>query len=373
MAISYPPLLSALMALSAIHRNSLYTNLPAALQQPTEVDYLKASSVAQLRSDLLLPSQPRPKMRDAVLATALTLCMCEIHSGADLPRSWRLHLEGATAIISSLSASSSFPHPHSQTGLLQRWYTSISALAALSPHGLRAGDLQPTTSPSPVPESHLSASNEKEEASVFLDDYFGFNTDLVDTFKEIGAAAWERRVLSSPSAVLASGLASTHAHINLSEEDLVVEARSLELRILGMMARDAIAPPSFYPGVKEKLDEGVKREFYLCNEAYHCAALLHVYRAVMLLETPDARVQGCVERILKCVDGIQPREGLSPYIVLTMPLFAAGREAMGKERERIRAAMRGLGECLRLRNVWRSLDILEDGWEKGSGDGLQGM
>jgi hypothetical protein len=56
--------------------------------------------------------------------------MCEIHSGADLARSWRLHLEGATAILSSLSPmlASTLSHPTSQTGLLQRWYTSISAL-----------------------------------------------------------------------------------------------------------------------------------------------------------------------------------------------------------------------------------------------------
>jgi len=93
----------------------------------------------------------------------------------------------------------------------------------------------------------------------------------------------------------------------------------------------------------------------------------------MLLERADVRVQGCVERILGCVDGIKPREGLSPYIVLTMPLFAAGRGALGEERERVRIAMRGLGSRLRLRNVWRSLEILEEGWERGRGGGWEGM
>jgi hypothetical protein len=373
MAISYPPLLSALMALSAIHRNSLYTLPAATLQQPNEIDYLKASSVTQLRSDLLLPAQQQPQMRDALLATALTLCMCEIHSGADLPRSWRLHLEGATAILSSLSPmlASTASHPNSQTGLLQRWYTSISALAAISPQGLRAGDLHPATSPTPSPDPLLSTANEKKEVAVFLDDYFGFSTDLVGMFKEIGAAAWERRTLSSNSPVaLESESEAMRVHINLSEEDLTTEARNLELRVLDMMARD---PPPFYPGVREKLDEEVRTEFCLCNEAYQCAALLHIYRSVMLLERADVRVKGCVERILGCVDGIKPREGLSPYIVLTMPLFAAGREALGEERERVRIAMRGLGSRLRLRNVWRSLEILEEGWERGRGGGWEGM
>ena len=213
MAISYPPLLSALMALFAIHRNSLYTLSPATLQHPNEIDYLKASSVTQLRSDLLFSAQQQPQM-----------------------------------------------------GLLQRWYTSISTLAAISPQGLRAGDLHPATSPTTPPDPPLSAANEKKEVAVFLDDYFGFSTDLVDMFKEIGAAAWERRILSSNSPLtLDSESEAMRVHVNLSEEDLTTEVRNLELRVLDMMARD---PPPFYPGVQEKLDEEVRMEFYLCNEAY---------------------------------------------------------------------------------------------------------
>ncbi|KAN0091725.1 Fungal specific transcription factor domain containing protein [Hyaloscypha variabilis] len=351
MAISYPPLLSALMALSAIHRNSLYTSPAIPTPQSTEIVYLKASSITQLRSDLFLPTQQQSPMRDAVLATALTLCMCEIHSGADLPRSWRLHLEGAKAILSSLPSTSSSSST-SQSGLLERWYTSIEALAAISSKGLRAGNLPPITSSSPGTPG-LDAAREE----VFLDDYFGFATDLVDAFKEIGAAAWERRSLSSSAA-------SVSAHAMLSEEDLDTEARSLEQNVRDMIARDAAHPPQFYAGVREKLDEEVVREFYLCNETYQQSALLHVYRRVMRLDRAEERVQGCVTRILECVDGIRPRAGLSPYIVLTMPLFTAGREALGEDRERVRRAMTGLGVWLRLRNVWRSLELLEEGWER---------
>jgi hypothetical protein len=311
-------------------------------------------------------------MRDAILATALTLCMCEIHSGADVPRSWRLHLEGANAILSSLTPSTSISTPaapNSQTGLLERWYTSIAALAAISSKGLRAGDLQPASSPAPPTSSFLDIDIDRGEGvggggkeEVFLDDYFGFSTDLVDAFKEIGALAWERRALfSSPH--------SAHATV-LSEEDLLAEARSLELRILGMLSRDAAPPPVFYPGVKEQLSKDVIKEFYLSNEAYQHSALLHIYRRVMFLDKMDERVQGCVERVLGCVEGIEKRGGLSPYIVLTMPLFTAGREAVGGDRERVRGLMGALARETGLRNVWRSLEFLESGWERdGSGAG----
>jgi hypothetical protein len=53
-----------------------------------------------------------------------------------------------------------------------------------------------------------------------------------------------------------------------------------------------------------------------------------------------------------------------------MPLFTAGREALGEDREIVRQALRDLGNSLKLRNVWRSLEFLEAEWE--GGDEIQG-
>jgi hypothetical protein len=355
MATSYPPLLSALMALSAIHRESLFTSASSPFHQTNEIISLKASSVSQLRSGLLMPTNQR-ETKDVLLATALMLTMCEIHSGADQPRSWRLHLEGAKAILSSSpTAASSNPNPNSQAGLLERWYTSIESLAAISSKGLRAGDL-PDTSSLVLPNNTSALESDND---VFLDDYFGFCTDLVPAFREVGALAWERRSISDARMKGDQTL--------LSEEDLNTEALLLEFRIRDMILRDLITPPRFYSGVHSSLSPEVLREFYLCNETYQYAALLHIYRCVMCIDKEDERVQGAVTRILDCVEAIAPREGLSPYIVLTMPLFTAGREAVGDDRERVRRNMKELWERLRLRNVWRSLEILEAGWESGNG------
>jgi hypothetical protein len=360
MAISYPPLLSALMALSAIHRNSLYTpSLLPLNQPPDEIIVLKASSIAQLRSELLLPTQQRSQMQDAILATALTLCMCEIHSGGDQPRSWRLHLEGAKAILSTyqqMSPNSASSDPNSQSNLLKRWYTSIEALAATTSRGIRAGQL-----PLLSPGVELPATETEDEA--FLDDYFGFSTDLVDAFKEIGAAAWERRSVAANNS---SSAAESSAHVLLSEEDLQTEADILEKSVEDMIVRDATTLPKFYPGVKESLDDAVVEEFYACNRAYQHTALLYIYRRVRQLPRIDEKVQIAVKNVLECVASIKPRSGLSPYIVLTMPLFTAGREALGEDREMVRRALRDLGNSLKLRNVWRSLEFLEAEWESGN-------
>ena len=69
-----------------------------------------------------------------------------------------------------------------------------------------------------------------------------------------------------------------------------------------------------------------------------------------------------MKRILECVEGIEPREGLRQYIVLTMPLFTAGREALGHDRETVRKMIKELGEGLGWRNMWRS-------WSFWSADG----
>jgi hypothetical protein len=205
------------------------------------------------------------------------------------------------------------------------------------------------------------------EGEAFLDDYFGFSTDLVDAFKEIGAAAWERRSLAANNS---SSAAESSAHVLLSEEDLQTEADILEKSVEDMIARDATTLPKFYPGVKESLNDDVAEEFYACNRAYQHTALLYIYRRVRQLPRTDEKVQVAVKNILECVASIKPRSGLSPYIVLTMPLFTAGREALGEDREIVRHALRDLGNSLKLRNVWRSLEFLEAEWE--SGDEIQG-
>ncbi|RDW88317.1 hypothetical protein BP6252_00349 [Coleophoma cylindrospora] len=338
MAVEYPPLLSALMALSAIHRKSLYAE-PA---DQNSIIAFKTSSITKLRSELSLPNKSNSRMKNAVLATALTLCMCEIHSGGDQPRSWRLHLEGAKALIGP-QTQTNINDPTGENSLLARWYVSIEALAALTAKGLHAGQLSSESSVEEVA---------KETGEVYLDDYFGFSTDLTQTFKEIGAAAWERKRMNEAS-----------AHMSLSEQDLEDEANILESSVWAMILRDQASPPKFFPGIAERLSPEVIQEFYLCNEAYQHAALIHILRRVKEIPKTDDSIQKSVKRVLECSKGIKPRAGLSPYIVLTMPLFTAGVEALEEDRESFRSLLSGLHDYLKLRNIQRSIDFLELHWK----------
>ena len=336
---------------------------------------LKASSISKLRNELLSHRSQlsNSATKEAVLATALTLCMCEIHSGADQPRSWRLHLEGAKAILSSRSENEDPSKseldvggdPTSQSALLERWYISIEALAAITAKGLK------TSQSSGTEETDMEIDVRGKEKEVYLDDYFGFSTDLAHTFKDIGAAAWERRSLNAPASPHTPGSSSSSSAspvTSISEADLEIEAANLETSIRKMLARDEASPPKFYAGVREKLDDRAVHEFYLCNEMYQHAALIHIYRRVRCLPRAHHLVQISVQKILECVRGIRPRGGLSPYIVLTMPLFTAGRELLPDDmagREEVRFQLSELADKLKLRNVWRSLEFLELEWENG--------
>ena len=389
MAFSYPPLLSALMALSAIHRSTLYSSsisTPIAANETTSIISLKSSSISKLRNELDSHHSQlsTSATREAALATALTLCMCEIHSGADQPRSWRLHLEGAKAILSSSpeneeslnSVLDVSGNPTSQSALLERWFISIEALAAITAKGLKRAQSFGND------DTEMEIDVTGKEKEVYLDDYFGFSTDLAQTFKAIGAAAWERRSLnaskSNPNFSFAlnpsSSSSSTSPVTSLSEGDLEFEAANLEISVRMMLARDEASPPMFYAGVREKLDEIAVHEFYLCNEMYQHSALIHIYRRVRCLPRAHQLVQTSVQRILECVRGIQPRGGLSPYIVLTMPLFTAGRELLPDDlagREEVRFRLTELADKLKLRNVWRGLEFLEMEW--GNGESIEGM
>jgi hypothetical protein len=65
-------------------------------------------------------------------------------------------------------------------------------------------------------------------------------------------------------------------------------------------------------------------QFQACNTAYQYASLIHLYRRVNGLSSFSDEVQGCVRAILDSVSAITPVTTLSPWILLTTPIFTAG-------------------------------------------------
>ncbi|KAL4893978.1 armadillo-type protein [Aspergillus ambiguus] len=345
MALQTPSLLYATMALSAIHLQSLH-NQSENVKSAPDIARLMAFSLEHFRKEL---QNPADKNSAALLATARTLCLAEIHSGAIHPNSWRAHIEGARALMDATSGHQEAMSPRSSAGFrwyLDRWYWSIVSLTALTGNGppIGGGTAPPATSALGQPD-----------APDYLDDYWGFTVSLAAIFREIGAAAW-RRDQSRQETGLVSGVEGTEVVVH-------GEAAALESQLRSLMDQAAASTqPAFYPGVVEGLSAECIRQLGLCNEAFQHSALIQIHRRLRQTPASSPEVQRSVRRILECTALIGPSPGLSPWVMLTTPLFIAGCEARGEDRDQVRQLLSSLHDTIHIPNVMQSLKFLEQYW-----------
>jgi hypothetical protein len=101
--------------------------------------------------------------------------------------------------------------------------------------------------------------------------------------------------------------------------------------------------------------------------------LIYVRRRLQGLTRDAPEIQRSVKRIIECVSSITPSYGLSPAIVLTTPLFTAGCEALGEDRDSVRQLLSQLYELLKIRNIKLALEVLEAFWADENINGDLGM
>ncbi|KAJ5489255.1 hypothetical protein N7539_004145 [Penicillium diatomitis] len=345
MALQCPSLLHATTALSAIHIQALH-NQSESVKSAPDIARLMALSLEHFRKELQHPSSQNS---EALVATARTLCLAEIHSGAVHPQSWRAHIEGARALMKTLDMTGEVP-VHTQTGFrryLDRWYWSIVSLTALTGNGPPVGDVQSN--------DLFSGETREESRPDYLDDYWGFTVNLAAIFRQIGAAAWKLEQAQKESW-------QSHGFITEITSHAENEAAALEASISELMRRGATSEPSFYPGRAERLSAESVQHLALCNEAFQHSALIQIHRRLRKTPTTSALVQQSVRRILECTAQIGPSAGLSPWVMLTTPLFIAGCEARNEDRDTVRHLLSLLHDTIRVPNVLQSLRFLEQYW-----------
>lgn len=342
MALQTPSLLYATTALSAIHLQALNNQSESVKTAPDIARYM-ALSLEHFRTEL---QNPRNQDSDALLATARTLCLAEIHSGAIHPNSWRAHIEGAKALMTT---SKNGRQTDGFRWYLDRWYRSIVSLTALTANGPPIGEGTGGSS-----AAEVSNVVSQPDSPDYLDDYWGFTVHLSAIFRGIGAAAWRDRQ-SQESGLIFDGNVETDAAI-------------LESSVHCLMDRGADGPPTFYPGVGEGLSAACIGAFMLCNEAFQHSALIQIERRLRRAPTSSPLVQASVKRILDCTMQIGPSAGLSPWVMLTTPLFIAGCEAQGEDRDTVRHLLASLYDTIRVPNVLQSLKFLEQYWGQARGE-----
>jgi hypothetical protein len=355
LALGSQSLLYATMALSALHRTTLLNGTPPGFKLEGEIADLMSLSLRHLRQEL---QQTRGEARIRLLHTIRMLCTCEIFSGkADT--SWRVHVQGAKAIIQSASTKNTSTEVGTYAShnvceradwLTSSWFFCIEALTALTTNGLLQGQVE-------VEEPYVDRrlleylTNDPNE-DYYLDLYPGYSSDLNKVLREIGAGAWERRRFESAKALqeasdsynpthhagndgeaLAKLIKNrrqspdNHSYVNtsstiLSEADLQREAFSLEQSLLAMIQRDLDNGVKVPPGVS--LSDNEFRQFCACNTVYQYSALIFVYRRVRMLSSESLEVQDCVNKIIETAASILPVVELSVWVLLTTPVFTAG-------------------------------------------------
>lgn len=350
MALQTPSLLYATTALSAIHLQALH-NQSESVKSAPDIARLMALSLEHFRQELQNPSS---KDSEALVASARTLCLAEIHSGAINPNSWRAHIEGARALMktSDKGGQDSLKSSNGFRRYLDRWYWSIVSLTALTGNG------PPIGSDMDVAPSDLAGQHELPD---YLDDYWGFTVDLAAVFRQIGAAAW--RTYQAEKEKEGPGFVEGEVDSNVADE-----AATLESSVRHLMDRGARSEPSLYPGVADGLSAETVQQFALCNEAFQHSALIQIHRRLRKTPSTAAAVQQSVRRILECTDQIGPSAGLSPWVMLTTPLFIAGCEAHGEDRDTVRRLLASLHDTIRVPNVLQSLKFLEQYWANQLGE-----
>lgn len=302
-ALQTPSLMYATLAFSALHLSTLGDpESKNKLIPDSSVTDILANSITHLRHELGTEDAIN---RPALLHTVKTLCLFEIYSGRN-DSSWRAHLKGARALLNASPFGTTSHLSFSGPGawLLKRWYVSIEALSALTKDETQGEDQRATY---PVMDFVI-------EQGPVLDIYAGYASDLHMAFEDIGCLI--RNYASMGNDIHGDG---TITHCILTHSD---ECMELERRVESMIDRDRDG------GLQIPIDIHLTPQefqmFTACNTAYQYSALLHIRRRLHYLGSESEPVQLCVSGILDAVCKVLPVSLLSPWILLTTPIFTAG-------------------------------------------------
>ncbi|RTE84129.1 hypothetical protein BHE90_001255 [Fusarium euwallaceae] len=333
MSMQQPSLLYAIMAFAAVHLQAAGT-LPKSPRRL--IDTLQSTSIRHLRQ---LLTDEDPIAQAAALATARTLCQAQIYGGT---ASWRVHLNGARAILESSHFRTRLLDSCSCSSInadfLSSWFNNAEALAALSPSGLLNGQLQVGC--------HSSQ-------GLRFDMFGGVMSDLPDLFREVGALVKESR-RQQHNRIPESTI--------LSETDIAQEADALTREIYYRLERDSVQNLALQPDMLMGLSTNDIHDYALSNAGFLYTALLHIHCGVRAVSPFAEEAQFCVNQIIQCAQDMTCSSGLSPRVLLVAPLFTAGICATGPAQESIRSALTDIGRWMRTPHLAKTLALLEDIW-----------
>ncbi|KAM0426579.1 hypothetical protein ACHAPT_008271 [Fusarium lateritium] len=329
MAVFDDALLQSIVALAAVHKLASCRTSEEQAAQSLIIEGFQALSSRSMCQRLSECDDDRQLV--PLLAAARTLFVCEVFANNPSRDRWSVHFRGARGLISRIHDKGLSQNPTDELRFLLRWFDMTESLVCHA-----ASDLVPLQTAIPTPSTQLSDSE-----PVYIDMYLARTRDLLGVFKEIA------RLQQASNEATATDDAET--------EWLLSYLRDI-------IERDRAHPPPVLSLRGRVFSPHEVNEYRLSNQIWQLTALLLIHRRLRRLPRSSPIIQDLVRRILEGAERITLRDGLTPVTLLTPPLFFAGCDALGSDRERVQHLLHGVSKCLGLLNTRQALEILEGHW-----------
>lgn len=319
MAVQTDHLMNLLLAYSASHRARLLAH-----PEPTErIGRFLDETVRSLHASL---DNPVDAKSDSTLATAIMLSSYQIISPNPFHMSgltWQTHLSAARKIILARGGAQGMHSRDKVSYFLVRWFAYLDLLGSLSGREID----EPFFSGKYW--TNDDGDDEQEEFSV--DCFFGFTGRCVSILAKIGELARQceaekRDFLEGPDGGMIVSMDSWSPTPSIQNQAMALQQELEDARgkASGHCSHTHHQGQHFRTG--SPADEFDAEELLATNDAFHWAALVHLYRRVLNYRTHHPRVQNAVGQIVRSM--LKVRQGGTAENCLLFPLFSAGCEAV---------------------------------------------
>lgn len=322
-ALESPHLLSACLALAAAGFKSRGVKDIDGTDISRVLDHLQSSGLSLLRSTL-----GSGQSSTALLVTCLIWCLADVFAAGQGTTSWRVHLRGIKALISTNATYRRFQSDEKGDMTAMRHLHQLYLALETLPY-VPALDLIEVQ---PVSEGQDQAIG----AAPCIDGFLGYSEELLYVLRDVDRIA-------------------TNAGTIDPEADALLD------KVHRMIDRDEEAAPTVL--INTPLSPEQANEFLLCHKAFQQATLVHLYRRLQRLPSSSVVIREAIGKMEVMIDAMTQDQSCHTWVAMAMPLFTMGCEAFTSEQKGfVLEKIARLDACLGSLHVGIMRKALEDMW-----------
>ncbi|KAI6779421.1 C6 finger domain-containingprotein [Emericellopsis cladophorae] len=326
-ALESPHLLSACLALAAAGFQSRGVRAIDGTDVTRILDHLQSSGLSLLRSTL-----GSGQSSTALLATCLIWCLADVFASRQGTTSWRVHLKGIKALISTNATYRRFQSHDAQS--------EVTAMRHLYQLYLALETLPYVPALEEAEQPPLARDGGGDEGDVGnspgIDGFLGYSEELLHVLRDIDR------------------IATRGGEDEEAAADLLVTLEQ-------MIARDEETAPRIVIGTTLSPEQA--NEFLLCHRIFQQATLVHLYRRLYTLSSSSPPIRQAVEKMEGMISEMTQDQSCHTWVAMAMPLFTMGCEAFRPQQQGfVLDKIAKFEACLGSLHVGIMRKALEDMW-----------